>query len=87
MHQSRQKATTRLPIRRKGTQYVAVASSSLENSVPVVIAVRDILNLARTKKEVKNKKLPRKKSDETKKIEPKNVTNVQPQKNKKGDEN
>jgi large subunit ribosomal protein L24 len=38
-----------------------------------------------TKKEIKNKKIPRKKSDEIKKIEPKNVTQAQPQKNKKGD--
>jgi len=53
MHQSRQEATTRLPIKRKGTTYVARASSDLENSVPVVIAVRDILHLAKTKREVK----------------------------------
>ena len=53
MHQTRQEATTRLPITRKGTTYVARASSDLKNSVPVVIAVRDILNLAKTKKEVK----------------------------------
>lgn len=53
MHQSRQEATTRLPIERKGTTYVARASSDLENSVPVVIAVRDILHLAKTKREVK----------------------------------
>lgn len=53
MHQTRQEATTRLPIKRKGTQYVARASASLNNSVPVVIAIRDILNLAKTKREVK----------------------------------
>ena len=54
MHQTRQEATTRLPIERKGTKYIATASSNLQNSVPVVIAIRDILNLAKTKKEVKN---------------------------------
>jgi len=53
MHQTRQQATTRLPIKRKGTKYVARASSDLENSVPVVIAIRDILKLAKTKREVK----------------------------------
>ena len=53
MHQTRQEATTRLPIERKGTKYIARASSDLENSVPVIIALRDILKLAKTKKEVK----------------------------------
>lgn len=53
MHQSRQAATTRLPVERKGSKYVARASSGLENSVPVVIAVRDILHLAKTKREIK----------------------------------
>ena len=52
-HQTRQEATMRLPIERKGTKYVARASFDLENSVPVVIAMRDILKLAKTKKEVK----------------------------------
>jgi small subunit ribosomal protein S4e len=53
MHQTRQQATTRLPIERKGTKYVVRSSSNLENSVPVLIAIRDILGLAQTKKEVK----------------------------------
>jgi len=53
MHQTRQQATTRLPIERKGTKYVARASSDLENAVPVVIAMRDILKLAKTTREVK----------------------------------
>jgi small subunit ribosomal protein S4e len=53
MHQTRQEATTRLPMERKGKKYVARASSHLETSVPVVVAVRDILNLAKTKSEVK----------------------------------
>ncbi len=54
MHQTRQEITTRLPLERKGTKYVARASSDLENSVPVLIALRDILKLAKTKKEVKS---------------------------------
>jgi small subunit ribosomal protein S4e len=42
----------RIPIARKGTKYVARALSSKDNSVPLVIAVRDMLKLARTAKEV-----------------------------------
>lgn len=53
MHQTRQEATTRLPIERKGTKYVVRASSDLNNSIPVVIALRDILHLVKTKKEVR----------------------------------
>ena len=53
MHQKRQSTTTKLPITRKGTKYVARASSHLYNSVPVVIAIRDMLKLAKTLAEVK----------------------------------
>ena len=53
MHLKRQEAITKLPIPRKGTKYVARALSHLDNSVPVVIAVRDMLRLARTTSEVK----------------------------------
>ncbi len=53
MYQKRQTTTTKLPIKRKGTKYVARASSHLKNSVPVVIALRDMLGLARTLAEVK----------------------------------
>jgi small subunit ribosomal protein S4e len=53
MHQTRQEVTRKIPITRKGTKYVARASSHISNSVPVVIAVRDILALAKTAKEVK----------------------------------
>ncbi len=52
-HQTRQETTKRLPITRKGTKYVVRTLSHLDNSVPVLIAVRDMLKLARTKKEVK----------------------------------
>lgn len=52
MHQKRHELTTKLPLQRKGTKYVARASSHINNSVPVVFAVRDILNLARNLKEV-----------------------------------
>lgn len=53
MHQTRMQSSLRLPIRRKGTKYIARASSDLKNSVPVVIAVRDMLKMARNAKEVK----------------------------------
>lgn len=53
MYQKRQTVITRMPIPRTGTKYVARTKSHLYNSVPVVIAVRDILKLARTNKEVK----------------------------------
>ncbi len=60
MHQTRQEVITKIPIQRKGTKYVARAISNIKNSVPVVVAVRDMLKLARTSTEVKkmiNKKL------------------------------
>ena len=53
MHQTRQETSKRLPIKRKGTKYVARAIGNQEHSVPVVIAVRDMLKLARTAKEVR----------------------------------
>ena len=43
----------KIPIPRKGTKFVARALSHHRNSVPVVIAIRDMLKLARTTKEVK----------------------------------
>jgi len=53
-HQTRNKSTIKLPIRRKGTKYVAKALSHSYDSVPVVIAVRDMLHLASTAKEVRH---------------------------------
>ncbi len=52
MHLTRSEASKRLPIRRKGTRYLARAKIDYKNSVPVVIALRDMLKLARTLKEV-----------------------------------
>jgi len=42
-----------VPIKRKGTKYVARALHAHTTSVPAVLAIRDMLNLARTAKEVK----------------------------------
>lgn len=53
MHLTRKESSTKLPIERKGTKYIARASSHILNSVPVVIAIRDMLKLARTAKEVR----------------------------------
>jgi len=53
MHQTRQQTITEIPIKRKGTKYVARALSHSSFSVPVVIAIRDMLKLARNAKEVK----------------------------------
>ncbi len=49
----RKKASIKLPIPRKGTKYVARSSSHINDSVPVVLALRDMLHLARNAKEVK----------------------------------
>ncbi len=53
MHLIRQNVTTQLPIPRKGTKYIARASDHLSNAVTVLLAVRDMLKLAKTAKEVK----------------------------------
>ncbi len=53
MHQTRQETSIKFPINRKGTKYIAHALSNVNDSVPVVIAVRDILKLAKTAREVK----------------------------------
>ncbi len=53
MHQTRSESTTKLPITRKGTKYVARALIAHRDSVPVVIALRDMLGLAANAKEVK----------------------------------
>lgn len=53
MHRTRIESSTKLPIQRRGTKYVARAASHLNESVSIVLAVRDMLNLARTAKEVK----------------------------------
>lgn len=53
MHQTRSQVSKKLPLPRKGTKFVARALSHVDNSVPVVIAIRDMLKLARTAKEVR----------------------------------
>lgn len=53
MHLTRSELTKKIPVPRKGTKYIARAFSDLDNAVPVVVAVRDMLKIARTSKEVK----------------------------------
>ena len=53
MHLTRAKASKRLPIPRKKTKYLARASNHSKEGISVIIAVRDLLGLAKTSKEVK----------------------------------
>lgn len=53
MHQTRQNTPVRWPVPRKGTKYVALAVSHKSSSVPAVVAIRDMLHLAKTAKEVR----------------------------------
>jgi len=53
MHLKRAEVRKIIPIQRKSTKYVARASNNSRNGVPVIIAIRDMLNLARNVKEVK----------------------------------
>ncbi len=53
MHSTRSNIIRGIPLARKGSKYVATAMRFSKSTVPVVIAVRDMLNLASTMKEVK----------------------------------
>jgi len=53
MHLKRNETVRNLPIARKGTKYIVRALSHHRDGVAVVMAVRDILGLAKTSKEVK----------------------------------
>ncbi len=53
MHSTRSNVIRGIPLPRKGNKYVACAVRFSNSAVPVVIAVRDMLNLATTTKEVK----------------------------------
>lgn len=53
MHQTRNEVIRSLPLQRKGTKYVAYASRHNSTCVSVVVAIRDMLKLADTSKEVK----------------------------------
>lgn len=53
MHTKRQTISKSWPIPRKGTKYVAVATHENKNGIPLMIVLRDILKVAKTRKEVK----------------------------------
>ena len=53
MHLTREEVSMKVPIQRKGTKYIARTLGYLNNSVSVVIAIRDMLKLARNLKELK----------------------------------
>lgn len=52
-HLKRQKVPKNWPIPRKGTAYVIKPYSNLEKGVPILIVLRDMLNVAQNRKEVK----------------------------------
>lgn len=53
MYQKRTQIIRSIPLARKGTKYVVRAADHIREGVPVSIAIRDMLKLARTSKEVK----------------------------------
>ncbi len=53
MHAKRQTISKSLPIPRKGTDYIVVASREKKNGVPLLIILRDILKLAKNRRETK----------------------------------
>ena len=52
MHLKRNHLSRKLPLPKKGTKYIARANSNSREGLPVVVAVRDMLKLAKTSKEV-----------------------------------
>ena len=53
MHLKRNHLSRKLPLPKKGTKYIARANSNSRDGLPVVVAVRDMLKLAKTSKEVR----------------------------------
>lgn len=53
MHITRQEVSLKIPLKRKGTKYVVRTSSHMNESIPVLIALRDMLKIAKTSREVK----------------------------------
>lgn len=52
-HLKRQKVPKSWPIPRKGKTFVVKPASNLENGIPALVVLRDILKVAQTRKEVK----------------------------------
>ena len=53
MHLKRNKTPKSWPIERKGTKYLVVPQHNLKNGIPLLVALRDILNFAQNRKEAK----------------------------------
>ena len=53
MYLKRQKVPKNWPIERKGTAYVVRPNYNINNGVPVLIILRDMLKIAQNRKEVK----------------------------------
>lgn len=53
MHLKRQEVPRRWPISRKGSVYVIRPNSNLENGVPILVVLRDMIKIAQNRKEVK----------------------------------
>ncbi|MEM3091055.1 MAG: hypothetical protein QXX55_00115 [Candidatus Pacearchaeota archaeon] len=53
MHLKRQKSPKSWPIHRKGTKYVVRPSSNINKGIPLLIVLRDLLKIAKRRKEVK----------------------------------
>lgn len=53
MHMKRQKIEKSWPISRKGTKYVVISSHEKSKGIPILIIIRDIMKLAKNRKEVK----------------------------------
>ena len=53
MHLKRQEVPKKWPIKRKGSVYVVRPSSNLRNGMPLMIVLRDLLNIAQNRREVK----------------------------------
>lgn len=52
-HTKRQSAPTNWPIERKGTKFIVTPLGSVEEGIPVLVLLRDILKLAENRREVK----------------------------------
>lgn len=53
MHLKRQEISKNWPLPRKGSVYVVRPKSNLDKTIPILVIIRDILGIAKTKKEVK----------------------------------
>jgi len=53
MHLKRQKAPRSWPLARKGTKYLVVPSSDVKSGLPLLIILREVLKLVKTRKEAK----------------------------------